>query len=88
MTTVGYALVPCICVLLTLLLALWIAIRLLRRIPPYPPGPKALPIIANALDMPRRDFGRYFAQMIDKYGELDVWYSYGSAARPVLILET
>lgn len=34
-----------------------------------PPGPPPLPLLGNALDMPRTHLGREFAEMTQKYGE-------------------
>ncbi|EJF64334.1 cytochrome P450 [Dichomitus squalens LYAD-421 SS1] len=73
------------CTLLTLLPSIWILIRLLKKMPPYPPGPKAFPIIGNVLDMPRRDFGRNFAKMRDIHG--DVVYL-NVLGQPILVLGT
>ncbi|KAL0958953.1 hypothetical protein HGRIS_014265 [Hohenbuehelia grisea] len=37
---------------------------------PYPPGPKPLPIIGNALDIPRDTPWKAFAQWRDRYGDI------------------
>ncbi len=39
-----------------------------RRKARLPPGPKPIPIIGNVLDMPRRHFGREFAELSKKHG--------------------
>lgn len=36
---------------------------------PYPPGPKPLPVIGNALDLPRRNPQQKYRQWRQKYGE-------------------
>ena len=37
---------------------------------PLPPGPPGLPILGNALDMPKSDMPEKLRQMSAKYGEL------------------
>ncbi|KAI0355429.1 CyP450 monooxygenase [Trametes cingulata] len=41
-----------------------------RRRPQLPPGPKALPFIGNALDMPTRNLGPSFRDLNEKYGDI------------------
>ncbi len=43
-------------------------VRKTRRSVPLPPGPPPLPLIGNALDLPRRHLGREFMEMSKKYG--------------------
>lgn len=38
-----------------------------------PPGPKPLPIIGNALDVPTTDMGAKFREMTQKHGAYLVW---------------
>ena len=45
-----------------------------RRGLPYPPGPKPLPIIGNAADVPTTMMGQRFKEMTDKYGEQCPFY--------------
>ncbi|KAI8969795.1 cytochrome P450 [Trametes punicea] len=37
--------------------------------PALPPGPKPLPILGNLLDLPKKDLGRSFNSLTEKYGE-------------------
>ncbi|TFK92449.1 cytochrome P450 [Polyporus arcularius HHB13444] len=41
-----------------------------RRKARLPPGPKPIPIIGNVLDMPRKHFGREFAELSKKHGDV------------------
>ncbi|KAI0794212.1 cytochrome P450 98A3 [Fomes fomentarius] len=45
-------------------------VRKTRRSVPLPPGPLPLPLIGNALNMPRRHLGREFMEMSKKYGDV------------------
>ena len=42
---------------------------------PLPPGPPRLPIIGNALDLPKHDMHEKFRDMCTKYGELRLSHS-------------
>ncbi|KAI0774724.1 CyP450 monooxygenase [Trametes elegans] len=48
-----------------------------------PPGPKPLPLIGNALDMPTRHLGREFRELSDKYGEIVYLNVFG---QPTLVM--
>jgi len=48
-------------------------IKLTSRRPPYPPGPKGLPIIGNLFDFPQNPIWEGFAKMTKEYGELLAW---------------
>ena len=51
-----------------------------RHTLPLPPGPPRLPILGNALDMPKHDIHEAFRDMNVKYGGC---YRYSSALTPV-----
>ncbi|KAI0714199.1 CyP450 monooxygenase [Cerioporus squamosus] len=41
-----------------------------RRAARLPPGPRHIPIVGNVLDMPQTHFGREFAELSKKYGDV------------------
>ena len=54
-----------------ILITKWVYDALIRISPgarlPYPPGPKAVPFIGNALDLPTQDAARVFAEWSKKF---------------------
>lgn len=49
-------------------------LRMTRRKLPYPPGPRPLPIIGNALSIPTKQMARAYREMSYKYGAYMVQY--------------
>ncbi|OCH91504.1 CyP450 monooxygenase [Obba rivulosa] len=70
------------------LFALWLyrkAAVLSRRSLPLPPGPKRLPIIGNALDIPAEQQWKVYAHWAQKHGDVVYLQVFG---QPIIVLNT
>ncbi|KAI0643943.1 cytochrome P450 [Trametes meyenii] len=52
---------------------------------PFPPGPRGLPLIGNALDIPSKDVARVFRKMSARYGDIMYLEAFG---QPMIVLGT
>jgi len=65
--------------LLVFLVAGYLAIRIYRRRgrPPYPPGPRPLPLVGNLFDIPKEFSWLSYAQLSKKHGDVLSFHVFG-----------